>query len=121
MSPVRWAALALAAALLGGCRYAYEEHGDPRFLEDQPELVRGETTPAEAAERLGPPSAVWTEGGRLFFLWRYEEVRDRSVTLRYFGGRWVQGRYGTRLDSTLVAVFDPNDRLELASRSIETR
>lgn len=115
-------ALLTLLVMLGGCRYAYEEHGDARFIDvDLQGFEVGKTTPREAALKLGPPSATFTDQDRLWFVWRYEQVRDRSVTLRYFGGRWVQGRYGNRIDSTLMMVFDEEDRLALATRSIETR
>lgn len=114
--------LLLLTLLLPACRYAEESRGDVGFVEraEGARLEPGKSTALDVARVIGPPGLVWARDEELWFLYRSEEVRDRSLVLRYFGGHWVQGNMGSRRDRTLVIVFGERDQLLLRAFTQQT-
>ena len=110
-------ALLVALLTLPGCRYSYTRVGHDAFVQSPLVPVPGETTVQELTRALGPPQTVTSRSGKLYLYYRYREIDNRSLILRYFGGQWLQVHDQVETDRSLVAVFGPDDRLELLAPS----
>ncbi len=127
--PARRLPLALALALglavgigpiaLAGCRMGIDRAGDDRFLAAElPEPGSGATA-ADVAASLGPPDEIRIVGDEMHFTYRYREVRETSLVLRYYLDVVKRSdRHG--VESTLILSFDRNDRLRHVARKLDT-
>lgn len=103
---------------LAGCRYGYTRVGHDDFVSPDFVPVPGQTTVLELTAALGSPQSVHARSGDLVLHYRFREIDNRSLVLRYFGGQWLQYHDKTLTDRSLIAVFDAHDRLRYLAPSI---
>jgi hypothetical protein len=107
------AAFAASVYLQGisiGCTVRAHHAGDSRFLESQPGWRPGVTTALEVARDLGPPDLVrWSEA-RMAFIYRFQRRVETSLAVSFYL-RLFRREHRRQEDSTLVVIFDADDRL----------
>ena len=117
--PGRAGALAAGLCLLLvwlGCTVRVYHAGDGRFLGSSPGWQPGVTTALEVAQELGPPDLVRWSGERMTFIYRFQRRVGTSLAVSFYL-RLFRREHGRQEDSTLVVVFDGDDRLLYHGRS----
>lgn len=113
-APVRRAARVFAAAVvcgcLLGCAFRVSRAGDPGFLERELGWKPGVTLAREVSARLGPPDWIAGSPERLVFVYRFQQDVSTSLVLNLYLKLFSSQRV-RRVDGTLLAVFDEDDRL----------
>lgn len=111
------AALALLAALGGGCTLTTEWRGDERFVVAEVDWTPGETTLVQVLADLGPPDRIHRVGRDLWLSYQFRYHQSSTLLLSAYGMKVFRSRAGEDVDATLFVVLDERDRLLHYGRS----
>ena len=103
-------------ALATGCTLRLNRAGDDRFLHTAPDWQPGVTTVLDVTREIGPPDLVrWSEQ-QMTFIYRFQRRVRTGLALSFYL-RLFQRERARQEDSTLVVIFDAEDRLLHHGRS----